>query len=535
MKKKNRRFMALAVVLALVFAAAGCVQPSGGAEETVAVDPETGEQLVTVRIPTNAATGARALTLAQAQIGIDFYEVVFKRTDPADGRIYVASATKDKVLTIQLPPATYATVLLAGTSTGTLLASAYKASQLVESNTKTIPYDLLALDVAVNAPTNKVAFTTPVLPSPSGRTKDGSPYFSLPEGAAGAGTITIGNFPNSAIFDTVIAGDSAKINSALVPAFGTFGALDLVRLLTAYKALQPKAKAFSDAAEDAKNFDTEANAKIYLAAASGAGALYEEMASLADQIATADPVTTLGTLNSAITTAKDGSWSFDNPAATTAWGVVEAAFDNSSVSETAGKLWPVFSTTATWTTVAEDLAALGAAYITAAAAIEGGNYTAANISAVNTATTTVTKLYTADTGTILLATSPDNLQAAFAAADAAITATTRVTMGSLGVDSTGGNPSGSTQPIILPFAGGWVATATGTVNFALGTPSLSGLTKLYYEFAFKALGSSSANTWRIRDGLDNFYVDTGSNSGASILLSVGSAASDGIIIIKNGP
>jgi hypothetical protein len=532
MKKKDWRFMALAVILAFAFVSAGCVQPSDGADETAAaVDPETGEQLVTVRIPTNAV-GGRALTLEQAQGGIDFYEVVFKR---ADGRIYIASATKDKVLTVQLPSATYETVLLAGTSTGTLLASAYKAGFSVAADTKSIEYDLLALAVAVNDQTNKVAFTTPVITSPSGRTKDGSPYFSLPEGAAGAGTITIGNFPAGAIFDPAINTDSSLTEvTAAVTALAVFGKLDLVRLLTAYDTIKTKAGDFSTAAENKKNFSDEPDAKAYLAAALEAGALYEEMASLAAQIVAADPVTALSTLNTAIVAADDKT--FTNPAAETAWGVVKDAFDNNSGSETAGKLWPVFAATTAWTALQEKVTAVGAAYIAAAeavtAAIESGNYTAGNIPAVGAASASLEGSPTLEAA-ITAAAFPANLQAAFAAADTAITATTRVTMGSLGVDSTGGNPSGSSQPIVLPFAGGRVDS--GVVKFDLGTPSLSGLTKLYYEFAFKAFGSSSANTWRIRDGLDNFYVDTGSNSGGSILLSVGAAAGDGIIIIKNGP
>jgi hypothetical protein len=419
--------------------------------------------------------------------------------------------------------------LLAGTFGGTLLASAYKTSEHVTAATTKITYELKALNVAVNGPTNKAQFTDPELPSPSGNTKDGFPYFVLPTGSVSIGTITIGNFPDAAILPGSFAGDTTKDDfykddsppTGVLPALATFGELDLVRLLTAYTTATAKAGEFGTAAEgNVSGSSPLTDAAAYTAAAQGAAAAYEEAADLLSQLNTGAPATAIGTLRTALTAVSGGSL-FGNVAANAAWVTANSAFS-------ATTLTPDFTATGSdWSDLIDQLKAAGVAYTNAADAVAAGTATKSDDAVIAAATTAK--------GNVDLTSVEyppvQKLREAFAAANNAIAVTSGLTMGSLGVASTGNQP-----PVVLPFAGGFVSASggTGTVTFVLGTPGISGLSKLYFDFAFKPFGSSAANTWHIKEGLDNYLVDNGKAEGGSILLSIGSAPS-GIIIIGNGP
>jgi hypothetical protein len=540
--KRNGRFAVLAAVLLSSLVIAGCVKLSddAGGGGGLTTDPLTGELLVTVRIPVSVST-ARALTVEQAQRGIDFYEVVFKHSD---GRIFIASETIDKTLSIQLPGGEYKTVLLAGTFGGTLLASAYQGSVTVDAATTKIAYELKALNVAVNGPVNKAEFQDPELPSPSGTSKDGFPYFILPTGKTCSGVIVIGNFPDEAIFDPNLLADPVidpLFNDNFpfkdaIEAVADFGTLDLLRLFTAYTAALAKAEStvsgaegFAVLAESGAAIGTLITASSYVANARGAAAAYEEMAELLGQIADADPEANFTAVQSAVNSA--AALSYANPAAVTAWTTAKAAFASTEAGPTPPKdpFKDGFSVKADWNARKTQVAAAAAAYADAAVAVAalieaGGSYSAPG--AVATATAKKTAITQAVTYPEVAV-----LKAAFAAANNAITVTSGLTMGSLGVASTGNQP-----PVVLPFAGGSVVASPGMggIIFSVGTPRISGLSKLYFDFAFKPFGSSAANTWHIKEGLDNYLVDNGKAEGGSILLSIGSAPS-GIIIIGNGP
>jgi hypothetical protein len=375
--------------------------------------------------------------------------------------------------------------------------------------------------------------------SPSGTSKDGFPYFILPTGETCNGVIVIGNFPHKDIFDPNLLADPAIESGEnnlpfmnAIKAVADFGTLDLVRLFTAYTTALAKAEStvedaegFATLAESSASFQTAETASKYLAAARGAAAAYEEVAELLGQIAAADPATNFAAVHDTVGAAQELAYA--NPAAVTAWTTAKAAFANEEDGEPfkAG-----FSEQADWEVRQGQVAAAAAAYADAAVAvaalIDAGGISSDGIAAIGTATTKKGNINQAVTYPEVAV-----IKAAFAAANNAIAVTSGLTMGSLGVASTGNQP-----PVVLPFAGGLVTAGSdmGGVIFTVGTPRISGLSKLYFDFAFKPFGSSAANTWHIKEGLDNYLVDNGKTEGGSILLSIGSAPS-GIIIIGNGP
>jgi hypothetical protein len=87
----------------------------------------------------------------------------------------------------------------------------------------------------------------------------------------------------------------------------------------------------------------------------------------------------------------------------------------------------------------------------------------------------------------------------------------------------GVNSSGSNHPDPLQLEVALTGLNTnGTIDFSIAATSATGLSKLYFDIPFYAFGQSGKGSqWRIKNGLDNFYLDDGNNTGGSILLSVG--------------
>jgi hypothetical protein len=424
------------------------------------------------------------------------------------------------VLAIQLPSGTYQTVLLAGTETGTLLASAYIPVQGVSVDTPRITYDLKALDVAVNGPTNKAALeilnilnkhpddpVEPPYPAPGGVTKDGFPYFVLSPGRVSTGTITIGNFPNKAIFDTALVDDSGNtIFRDGLTDFAKMGAYDLVRLLGVYESLTRDAESFANAAEANKEFGDAAGRDRYIAGAAAAEPVLAELADLTDWLGSNVYVATIGGVSGALSSASTQDYA--QPAVKPAWGKALAGLVLQ---------YPLYSQD--MYDYATRLRNLGQAY-TKAAGLSAGKTAYNGDAETATAIAAASDLYGAlDPPTISTSV---KLQEVFSLINTAVTATSGLRLGSAGVGS---------RPAVIPFAGGYVDFDTGIVHFTLATPQASGLTKLYFDFAFKPFGSSSANTWHIKEGIDNYVIDDGKGRGGSILLSIGGG---GPIIIDSG-
>jgi hypothetical protein len=471
-----------------------------------------------VRIALNTST-TRALTLEQAQRGIDFYEAVFKHT--GDGRVFSASATADKVLAIQLPSGIYDTVLLAGTKTGTLLAWDYLPDQEVNTGTSRITYELKALDVAVNGPTNKVALEIldilnkvigwdPVelpYPAPGGVTKDGLPYFILSPGRVSTGTITIGNFPDKAIFDTALVDDSkdTTFRDGLT-AIVQMAAYDLVRLLGVYEKLTDDAEFLANAAEANEAFVDAAGRDRYIANAAAAEPVLAELADLTDWLATNVWESTFWGVGTALY--YSSIQSYKQPAVKPAWGKAYTGF-----------VLTYPSSALYMRNYADRLRNIGRAY-TKAAGLSAGKTRYDEDLETEDAIADASSQYGNRNPTII-STSAD-LQEIFGLINTAITATSGLRLGSAGVGS---------RPAVIPFAGGYVDFDAGTVEFTLAPPQASGLTKLYFDFPFKPFGSSQANTWHIKEGIDNYVIDDGKGQGGSILLSIGGG---GPIIIDSG-
>jgi hypothetical protein len=481
--KKFRRFAAMAVILtgALVFA--GCVQPStdvgGGGGGYLTTDPVTGEQLVTVRIPTSASA-TRALTLDQARGGIDFYEVIFKHPD---GRVFSASATKDKVLALQLPVATYTTVLLGGIkSTGVLLASDYITGYEILPTTTTIEYTLKALTVGADA---DVAFTVPDIPvgDPSGY-ENGYPYFSLPSGSWGFGSTTISAFPNAAIFDEI----HTTVFTDGVEAFEKVSKLQ--NFVAEYEAGLIRAKGLSDYAESLKTYNGTAGAEAYADAATNAAAAYGDLTGLITLI---NGLVIIGDDIAAINTATGKSISLTVPDTTT--------------------------------TLDGRLSGVQTAY-TNAATTARSDPVSTNNSNISTATSGKSTL---ESDTTFSGFTSASIQTQILEAGKEFAFLSPVKLGSLNADL---QDSTEKETLALPFAFGYIDEMTSEINFILLTPPKFGFTKLYYDFNFKAFGDDKLNTWHVKEGLDNFVIDSGANNGGGILLKIGGAQS-GYIIIDN--
>jgi hypothetical protein len=422
--------------------------------------------------------------------------------------MFSASATADKVLAIQLPPGTYQTVLLAGTKTGTLLASAYIPDQEVKADTPRITYDLKALDVAVNGSTNKAALFNEQDLVPGGVTKDGLPYFNLSLGRVSTGTITIGNFPDPAIFAAALINDSGNTAfQGAITAIAKMGAYDLVRLDGVYESLTRDAVFLANAAEADKEFEDAAGRDRYIANATAAVPVLAELADVTAGFNKNETFMAVSGIYSPVQSASNQSYAQAGVKA--AWGKVFTGVQGLKYPYLYGVLGDY----------ANALRSVGQAY-TKAAGLSAGKDTYSENDETKSAIETATTLYEG--------LSPPNistfaeLQAFFGLINTAVTATSGLRLGSAGVGS---------RPAVIPFAGGYVDFDTGIVHFTLATPQVSGLTKLYFDFAFKPFGSSSANTWHIKEGIDNYVIDDGKGQGGSILLSIGG---EGSIIIDRG-
>jgi hypothetical protein len=467
----------------------------------VTTEPLTGEQLVTIRIPA-IANAARALTVEQARAAIDFYEVVFKHT--VDGRLFTASATKDKVLSLQLPVGRYETVLLAGTkNSGTLLAAAYNADENIAPDTNAVYFSLKALEVAVNGEEEyKIEFDNPPLTSPSGTTSEGFPYFLLPTETENiTGKITIGNFPPGAIFDPELFSNGRQPGvQEIVNALKNLNALDLS--FTAYEKFFTEAKEASDKAE---TLVTQNRFSLYSEAALQASTAYSNLKTifLGDDPEVVggiagiidDMKIAIGSLITAITNFAD---------ADSAWTGVCQAFEDINY-PTQGEL-----------TDAKDKAQTASEAYNEAGTVVGrlGNGEGSNlntISEVGAATTASNNVEWIELP------STKELQDAIALVNAAIPpVTSNVSMGYMGW----GSVVDGAEPVTLAVTG-YVDIDNGVLEFTLTTGEKAGFTKLYFDFAFKAFGSSAVNTWHIKEGLENYFIDNGTNWGGSILLAIG--------------
>jgi hypothetical protein len=420
-------------------------------------------------------------------VGIDFYEVIFKRDSV--GTIYSASATRDKVLSVQLPVGTYEAVLLAGIqSTGVLLASDYLSSVSIEENTPSVTFELVASKVAVTTDVKFNGLST------SG-TQDGYPYFSLIEDAFAIGTISITDFPDINIFGTAFtASQTSEITSGLkaIPALEAgLGLLEKYAVATADAV---------KAAADAKAVSTwsgDAGASLtYAELVSDTKEAYEDLSGVIEDLITAD-------IGSQIT-------------------LIKTAFSSWGASLTA---YPVTTTSADWGTlknlVDDAISAYGTVY-TEAYASGSGVADSSSVTSISTAESATNDVE----AVIPTGSTPVEIRATYGDLADAVSANSPLTLSSLNIDSgTGGDA------IQLPIAVGGIDLESGDIIAILQTPAVSGFTKLYYNLAFQAYGEPSLKTWRIKEGLDNYYIDNGSNSGGSILLGIGNTAGKRITII----
>jgi hypothetical protein len=469
----------------------------------------------------------------QARSAIDFYEVVFVDNTAPD-RVFSASAIKTGVLTLQLPAGkTYKTVLLAGSYTsGTLLAWAYHAAFEVTTSTREIPYELMALDAAVNGGTNKVAFTDPDLSEPDGTAKDGSPYFLLDTNFAAAGSITVGNFPVAAVFDTALNDNNQADFQAVLEPLAKLAAVNDFNPVAAY------AYAY-DYLDEARMFEAnllndnhEITKEEMLAEL---GRKRDCFTAATETLAIVQQIVELEPLVSAAKTAVAAAAAVDyaNPAAKTAWNTANTAFTPLTFS--ASDKWSTLETTIQLMvdTVNE--------YIEELTTILGDDskfpFDVDNFTKRLPMVDAGNALWGAHDAVALPDVDVDAFASAIASAQKAITATTSF-FSSLGLESDGGLIG--VDPITPAFLGGYVTApassgSPGTLNFFLTTPSKNGLTKLYYDIPFKAFGRSAQKQWHIKQGLENYLVDNGENNGGSILLSIGSVPSDDLIAIPIGP
>jgi hypothetical protein len=400
----------------------------------------------------------------QARIGIEVYEVVFKH---ADGRIFSASATKDKVISLQLPAANYEAVLLAGKSDGSiLLASAYRDDIVISGTGQNIVvFTLEAPKVSVDA---DVVFTDPTIAAPSGTSQDGFPYFALDKSIWAKGTVTITDFPVVEIFDGNFEDSPTNdfINGVEAVAKLNWGA----GFVAAYDSAKAAAITAAADAETAKSAWTNTGAD-YATAASAAKTAYE-------------------TLSTAITNLVAAALETPLPIAVSAFGT---SFSGISVngSSALGTLQGLVNTAAT-------------AYGVAAAGASGQGTATGEADAASTANTNV--VYTAVTGS--------SATALKTAIDTALTddigAVSPLTLDSFGLDN---KPLGTLDYGTVP--------GTGTITFFFKTSAVDGLAKLYYNISVKAFGDASVRKWNLKGGLDNYNIDDGTNSGGSILLAIG--------------
>jgi hypothetical protein len=533
--KRNGWLTVLAVFLVSSLAA-GCVQGvhSAGEREGPVEDALTGERLVTVRIPVNAAV--RALTLELARDSIDFYEVAFKHTD---GRTFSASATINRELSIVLPVGTYETVLLAGTyNSNTLLASAYEDSVDVDLDTTKITYKLKALDTSVN----KVEFKyyDYDIYASTDTTPEGLPYIPL-DYYIWDGTITIGNFPHAAIFDPVLVKNNRLMdiyhfnNNFEDDLYYRMAAASAASVIKEYDNLYRKASALAAKAEDLSSFNDASGADTYVEAARAAGYKSTELGMWSGAYGELSQfvLNNMGGLEDIIlinitwlSAILDQINSSDSTAAAQAWTEAYNAF-NVLIPSDPTEYWYRFYVTH------ENLFPVGNAYREAIEAVDqdwSGSDIAEKIEATKTARKTFEDAFEA----LNLPTGEEFLVAA-EKLRTAITVTTGVSVGSFDV-----------LLDVLPAAtildmGGYIDFAneqypdyddliaalkqgesiTPTVEFSLDTLyATEGYAAVYFDFAFKPFGSSRANTWHIKGGLNNRVIDDGSGIGGGILLKV---------------
>jgi hypothetical protein len=502
-------------------------------------------QRVTVLIPTTDTTTERALTVGQARSAIDFYEVTFK---DSDGRIFSASATRDKTLTIRLPAEkTYETVLLAGTYSGILLASAYRDSITVTANTKTIEYDLLALDSSVNT----VKFANDVSVSRS-QTTGNLPYFDLTWDRMSSqhfvvGTITIGNFPDAAIFDPVLVANNSgefykcllsdSMEGMFICIFIVDGRKNIEIYDTAYNEFKKHSK---DAADIAAGMDGKEGEELrtavaaYVAAANILIGSYEKLRAAVTTIQRGELWEMMGEARSGYGDRggiEDIADKID-PAAYSAWQAALDAFPAYANYTSNEDHWAAFLKEVVHVVGEEN--GYGGSYPTAVDAINDEDDDEDLIAQVEAAESIREAFESGDfqrqdakeafDGEFPVYPSLREFDDVMTKVYAAITATTGVSMGSIGVLLDG------TPPATLPYMAGWFLfeedddkpkVQNNALNFIIGQDDQYGFTKLYFDFSFKAFGSRSAFTWHINGGLDNYIIDDGKGMGGAILFRVG--------------
>jgi hypothetical protein len=334
------------------------------------------------------------------------------------------------------------------------------------------------------------------------------------------GTITIGNFPDAAIFDPVLVANNRgefykyiSIVSHTIVEFGIDGKRRFGNYDEVYTELKVCSETVASIAEPLMDEDEIDSAAAYVAAGNMLLDLYVKLEVLVvdlDALYLSDMVTDImyesGTLKKIEETINTATYY-------PAWQAVGNALEESIFYKNNGDAWESFLSAVT-----PPVDAYRNALETIEQETESEGIKTAIVSAENVR-------IAFETGDLFNYPVFKEFDDIMAKVYAAITATTGVSMGSIGIGLDGA------PPVTLGYMAGWflfeedddkLKVQNNTLNFIIGQDiDQYGFTKLYFDFAFKAFGSRSAFTWHINGGLDNYLIDDGKGMGGAILLKVG--------------